>query len=225
MKSKSTFISYSLTLVGVAIITASIVFFFSGPLTEDASTEPQQPPLQEPPTAKSDRPAKEINVKVEAPLNMNSDLSENGELEETEETEEIRLWAISETIDDNAPPLNPAIHDPLTIELSPEWSSQFQEFDEVTLPLPHDDIVVVVEKRTVFPNGDISWNGHLSGYEDQYPVMITVGKTSSFGTITTPNGEYTVEINGSTGTVYKTPRVDQLSADGSPDFLIPDEAQ
>jgi len=152
--------------------------------------------------------------------NLNDDsISESGEGEE----EQILLWNISDIIIENALPFSPVIHNPETIELNPNWASEFEEFDEIILPLPHKKVAVIVETKSVFPNGDISWSGHLSGFGDQYPVLITIGKNISFGTITTPEGEYTVEIKGTTGTVYKTPRVDELSSDDSPDFLIPDE--
>ncbi len=82
-------------------------------------------------------------------------------------------------------------------------------------------VSAVIEKKRVFPNGDISWNGHLESEGDDFPVTITIGKQVSFATITTPSGEYTVEAEGDKGWVYENPDMSHLQDEENPDVLIP----
>ena len=231
MRSKSTLITYCLiggfAAIGVVLV---FLFLFDSPANVPKIANSQNPAQQHSSTAFNSSaftttPETKKKMEKDSGLEDDEELENEEKLEtESDEIDPIVLWTLASSDHlDSTVPTHPAIHDPYVITLDSSWSTQFQEFDEVTLHLPNEDAIVIIENRSVSPNGDISWSGHLSGYEDQYPTVMTIGKTISFGTITTPSGEYTIEVKGTTGTVYKTPRVDELSSDDSPDFLIPDE--
>ena len=211
-------------MIGVVF---AYLFLLDTPTNSAPKIANNQNPTQKQSSTAFNSNAVKTTAETKEKLEEDLELEDEEQLEtESDEIDPIVLWTLasSDLLSSlNTAPTHPAIHDPYVITLDSGWSTQFQEFDEVTLHLPNEDAIVIIENRSVFPNGDISWSGHLSGYEDQYPTVMTIGKTISFGTITTPNGEYTIEVKGTIGTVYKTPRVDELSSDDSPDFLIPDE--
>lgn len=132
-----------------------------------------------------------------------------------------QLWAVDHERQDPPIKLDPSISDPKTLELKDNWKEQFDIGEDVEFQLPYQEVVARIEDVTNFPNGDKSWSGHLKGYDDDYAVVVTVGKKVSFATILTPSGEYTVEIIEDKGAVYKSPTVNELSADDSPDYVIP----
>lgn len=131
-------------------------------------------------------------------------------------------WSIIPATNKTIPSPSSVIHRPELIKLNPKWTENFNVNESITFSLPHSDFTAVLEKKSHFNNGSVSWTGHLVGLDKPYPVTFTIGKNTGFGTINTPEGEYSIEIKGDTGTVYKTPRVDQISTEGHPDFLIPD---
>ncbi|RLU01853.1 hypothetical protein [Ketobacter sp.] len=85
-------------------------------------------------------------------------------------------------------------------------------------------VTVNVKNSTVTRNGDYSWSGHLDGYGDDYPVVMTYGKTSTFAMITTPEGSYSMESVEGVGWLYKNPAEHELTRPGHEDFLeIPEQ--
>ena len=95
-----------------------------------------------------------------------------------------------------------------------------QPGEELALPLPQAEVVnVKIESSESHANGDYTWRGHLIGYGNDYPVVTTYGKHSSFSTITTPQGSYTLEVVNGQGWIYKNPSVFELSAPGHEDGL------
>ena len=82
-----------------------------------------------------------------------------------------------------------------------------------------EQIVVNVKSSKVTRNGDYSWSGHLDGYGDDYPVVMTYGKTSTFAMITTPQGSYSMESVDGVGWLYKNPAEHELTSPGQEDFL------
>lgn len=164
------------------------------------------------------KPSEKSIVSKEEPAahidEMESELAENQEGPR-------QVWNIDHERRDPPIKLDPAISDPKTLELAENWKEQFDIGEDVEFKLPYEDVVARIEDVNRFPNGDASWSGHLKGHGDDYAVVVTVGKKVSFATILTPSGEYTVEIVGDEGAVYKTPEVHELSADDSPDYLIP----
>jgi hypothetical protein len=104
------------------------------------------------------------------------------------------------------------------VDVHPEHYPQAGE--QIQMPLLNGTIAEVnVESVTVNPNGDYSWAGHLQGYGTDYPVVMTYGEHSTFATVTTPEGSYSMESTNGVGWVYKNPAEVELSVPGSKDFL------
>lgn len=92
--------------------------------------------------------------------------------------------------------------------------------DKFSLPMPNgEEYVAQVETTTTFKNGTTSWQGHLEGYGDKYPVVFTVGKKTSFATVTTPDGSFTMESIDGAGWIYENPEVTELSDPNQQDSL------
>ena len=102
-----------------------------------------------------------------------------------------------------------------------------EEGEQVQLTLLNGQQVVVnVKSSKVTRNGDFSWSGHLDGYGEDYPVVMTYGKTSMFAMITTPEGSYSMESVDGVGWLYKNPAEHELAHPGQEDFLeIPVQQQ
>jgi hypothetical protein len=98
--------------------------------------------------------------------------------------------------------------------------------EQVTLPMFNGKKVVAeVQGAVVSENGDYTWRGHLVGQGDDYPVVMTYGEHSTFATITTPEGAYTLESVDGSGWLYKNPSFPELSAPGTNDFLEVEKPQ
>jgi hypothetical protein len=92
--------------------------------------------------------------------------------------------------------------------------------EQIQLPMLNGQKVIAnVQSITTSPNGDYTWAGHLDGYGDDYPVVMTYGEHSIFATITTPEGSYTMESLDGLGWLYKNPAEIELSNPGAKDFL------
>lgn len=68
--------------------------------------------------------------------------------------------------------------------------------DKFTLHLPEGHYVVVHDNRIVHPNGDTSWIGYLDPAGQNYRLMLTLGRESLSGQLTTPKAEYQIEQQG-----------------------------
>ena len=101
------------------------------------------------------------------------------------------------------------------------------EGEQIVVPLLNGASVVVnVKSSKVTRNGDYSWSGHVAGYGNDYPVIMTYGSQSAFAMITTPQGSYSMESVGGVGWLYKNPAEHELTAPGHEDFLeIPEQHQ
>lgn len=117
-------------------------------------------------------------------------------------------------------PLNEKIADYAIVQLE-QNPAQFPAVGErILLPMLNGkSVVATVESSTKNPNGDYSWSGHLEGYGNDYPVVMTYGEHSIFATITTPEGSYTMESVNGLGWLYKNPAEIELSNPGAKDFL------
>lgn len=90
----------------------------------------------------------------------------------------------------------------------------------ISLPMFNGkNVSVNVQSATTLQNGDYTWSGHLDGFGDDYPVVMTYGEHSIFATITTPNGAYTMESTDGAGWLYKNPSEFELSNPGFKDYL------
>lgn len=92
--------------------------------------------------------------------------------------------------------------------------------DTVAFALPEGvnvEVTVVGSKENNM--GGHSWQGYLKGHNDDYPVIYTQGATSSFATITTENGSYTMEAVNGLGWIYKNPSMIALNTSDFSDQL------
>lgn len=111
-----------------------------------------------------------------------------------------------------------SIYEPVAVDMETLVYPEQGQQTSVTLP-GGERLQVNVKMDTTNPNGDYTWRGHLEGYGDEYPVVMTYGNNSVFATVTTPEGSYTLEsVNGS-GWIYKNPSEFELSHPGVNDFL------
>jgi len=134
-------------------------------------------------------------------------------------------WALASAGDSLDPsiPLNSQIREYEAVKQSESFFPA--PGDKVQMPLPDGDTVsVLVAEQRVSSNGDLSWSGYLEGHADDYPVVVTVGSNSSFATITSPNGSYSMESVNGTGWVYKNPSVPELAEPDARDYLVPQVA-
>jgi|GEM_PF-4839547 len=98
------------------------------------------------------------------------------------------------------------------------------EGEQIVLPMLNGkSIKVNVESAESNDNGDYIWSGHLDGHNNDYPIVMTYGENTTFATITTPDGSYSLEAVKGVGWLYKNPAEAELTAQGKNDYLIPDE--
>ena len=115
-------------------------------------------------------------------------------------------------------PAGVSVYEPVSVDMeNPKYP---EPGERLTLAMPGGEhLRVNIEASTTNPNGDYTWRGHLEGYGDQYPVVMTYGGNSVFATVTAPQGSYTLtSVNGS-GWIYKNPSEFELSNPGSKDYL------
>lgn len=92
--------------------------------------------------------------------------------------------------------------------------------DNLVIPLPEGlSVEVSVVKSSENSMGGYTWQGYLKGHNDDYPVIFTEGATSSFATITTPTGSYTMESVNGLGWIYQNPSMDSLNPQNFSDQL------
>jgi hypothetical protein len=166
-------------------------------------------------SSSSQRNTKTVAAK---PKNNSSLATANANSESEKSWPEKSAWNLNTTIQP-AMPLPPSISIYAPVEL-PEQDFYPQTGEQLSLPLPQADAVTVtIESSESHANGDYTWRGHLQGYGNDYPVVTTYGKHSTFSTITTPQGSYTLEVINNQGWIYKNPSVHELSAPGHEDGL------
>jgi len=111
-----------------------------------------------------------------------------------------------------------SVYEPVSVDMeNPAYPAPGER---LSLAMPGGEhLQVNIETSSTNPNGDYTWRGHLDGYGDEYPVVMTYGGNSVFATVTTPKGSYTLEsVNGS-GWIYKNPSEFELSNPGTKDYL------
>jgi len=129
-----------------------------------------------------------------------------------------RMADASSTTSDIPLPDAVSIYEPVAVDMETLVYPEPGQQTSVTLP-GGERLQVDVKTSTTNPNGDYTWRGHVDGYGDEYPVVMTYGGNSVFATVTTPNGSYTLEsVNGS-GWIYKNPSEFELSNPSANDFL------
>jgi hypothetical protein len=133
------------------------------------------------------------------------------------------LWKTADTHHGmSSIPLSDRVVDYVAMELDAHPKSYPVIGQQIILPLLNDQTIVAnVETMTLNPNGDYSWRGHIKIQSDEYPVVMTYGEHSTFATITTPNGSYTMEASDGLGWRYKNPAEPELTSAGASDFKEP----
>lgn len=113
------------------------------------------------------------------------------------------------------------VFSPVVLEPHPDHLPRAGE--QIMLPMFNGALLKVnVESAASNSNGDYIWSGHLAGHDNDYPVVMTYGEKTTFATITTPEGSYSLEAVQGVGWLYKNPAEAELAHQGKNDFLIPD---
>lgn len=97
----------------------------------------------------------------------------------------------------------------------------------LTLRTPDDGKphTVRIDEIQVHPNGDKSWIGYVQDAEGEVlPAVFTQGEDSSFGSLSTRSGTYSLEAEGRLGWIANVTRLRQHQDFDQPDVLIPDPA-
>lgn len=116
-------------------------------------------------------------------------------------------------------PLSEKVIDYEMVKVDPHPVNLPGDGDQIVMPmLKGQSVTVNVESVTVNPNGDYTWTGHLQGRGSDYPVVMTYGEHSTFATITTPSGSYSMESLDGSGWLYKNPAMPEVAAPGTTDF-------
>ena len=146
-------------------------------------------------------------------------------------TKEIKLFEkpakeIWKTADKNTKgssiPLAELVKEYQAIALDPEPESYPSIGDQVTLPMLNGKRVIAeVKDVTLNPNGDYTWKGHIVGAGNDYPVVFTYGAKSTFATISTADGSFSLEAVDGSGWLYKNPSMADMAASNKSDTLEP----
>jgi hypothetical protein len=89
--------------------------------------------------------------------------------------------------------------------------------DTVVLPVVGGDIYYEMEitQKTVYPNNSISVDGTFTENGIEYTAILTEGESSSFVSMTTPQGAYEVEIFSELGYMYSVNDIQKVRIDPS----------
>jgi len=118
--------------------------------------------------------------------------------------------------------LNAKVKEFSAVRVDPHPDHLPSEGEQIVLPmLDGKSVRVNVESTENNSNGDYIWSGHLDGYNNDYPIVMTYGENSTFATITTPQGSYSLEALKGVGWLYKNPSEAELTTEGKNDFIIP----
>ena len=72
---------------------------------------------------------------------------------------------------------------------------------------------IYIQDKTINNNGSVSINGEYKDNDIKYSAIITEGKRSLFGSITTPFGAYEIEILNEEGYVYNRNDITRVKID------------
>ncbi len=110
------------------------------------------------------------------------------------------------------------------LKVSKDSLSDLTAGDKLSLPIPHlaQSYEMEVERIGWHPNGDKSIRGHLLDTDLPYSFIVTESTHSTFATINTPEGSFTLEAEGENGWIMSLADLDNLIDISLDDFQIPD---
>lgn len=95
------------------------------------------------------------------------------------------------------------------IEISKGTISSLKVGDRVLLPyMGTGEYEAEISAKTTHANGSVSVTGNLLDGTNQYSVVLTEGKNTAFGTVSTPDGSFEIETKDGQGYVYSTDEID-----------------
>ena len=111
------------------------------------------------------------------------------------------------------------------IEMSKNSVAKLNIGDTVSLPyMGTGQFDAKITSKTTHKNGSVTVSGNLVDSNSGHSVVLTEGKNMTFGTVTTPNGSYEIEVKNGQGYVYSTDEIDKKWIDyGKSDTLTPHE--
>ena len=121
-------------------------------------------------------------------------------------------------------PTKKSISPILGIQIEPNSISKLNVGDTIKLPsLGQIEYEAKITKKITHKNGSTSVTGNLVGDQNaKFSVVLTEGKTSSYASITTPEGAYEIETINGIGYVYSVQDIENKYIDPTKDdFLLP----
>ena len=153
---------------------------------------------------------KQMEAEVDSLMKQDEGLESN--------LEEDAAWKVA-TVNSNSQ--NEAIAPLQNIEMD-NITSQLTVGAQISLPeIEGNQYIATIDTTKKLENGDISANGHIEAYGDKYPVTLTQGRTSFFGSISTPNGIYQISVVNGKGTVHSVKDLDKKIDPNTPDVFEP----
>jgi hypothetical protein len=148
-------------------------------------------------------------------LEKDLDVPEEVEPEMVAETKDIMVETSMEEVVKNFAPKE-GIKPVAAIELPKNSISKLNIGDTILLPnMGNGEFEAKITNKKEHKNGSVTVTGNLVDTGNQYSVVLTEGKNMSFGTVTTPNGSYEIEVKDGQGYVYSTDAIDREWIDHS----------
>jgi hypothetical protein len=98
----------------------------------------------------------------------------------------------------------------IAVEVLKNSVSNLEVGDTISLPyMGSGEYEATITSKKTHKNGSVSVSGNLKDSDNKYSVVLTEGKSMSFGTITTPNGSFEIETKDGKGYVYSTDAIDK----------------
>ena len=112
----------------------------------------------------------------------------------------------------------------IAIKVEKESLKNLKKGDRIALPyMGMGEYEAQISSKTIHKNGSVSVTGNIVGSNGDYSVVLTEGKNSMFGSITTKDGAFEIETINGKGYVYSVDEIDREWIDyGKKDTLEPD---
>ena len=202
-------------------LTATLLLYQFTSSSTSATTKPtnindemevlEAPALEEEEVLFPDDLFKVENIEQEPITEMNLSLEEvvpEIVIDETEEVKDIMVEADIEEVKKHFP-TKEGIAPVIAVEVLKNSVSSLKVGDTISLPyMGSGEYEATITSTTTHKNGSISVSGNLADFGNKYSVVLTEGKSMTFGTVTTPNGSFEIETKDGQGYVYSTDSID-----------------